>query len=185
MAWTKREFTLGILGFFLITIVSLLLDRRWWPASLPPPHRWPFQTQPHSPAEQALREAAKWWMSAEEAVITERETLIESMGTTFSEHIDHDQWRRELMARDQSGLLRRALGCASRAAELARSPQEEYRAVRLLARLECDAGHHREELQQARRLMALAPSREDAASALVHALRCNGLSPDSTHSFPN
>jgi hypothetical protein len=177
MPWTKREFTIGILGFFLIASVPLLGKNWWRPAKLSTAHQWPFRTQAHSPSEEILRDAAKWRMSAEAAVIEQRETLIESLGPEFSEHIDHDQWRRELMARDQSGYLRRALVSAHRAAELARSPQELYRATRLLFLLECEAGHHREELRQAQKLAALAPSREDARAALAHALHCNGLSP--------
>jgi hypothetical protein len=176
MPWTKRELTLGILAFFLIAFAPLLVKGLRRPARSSPVYRWPFQTQPHSSSEQALREAAKWRMSAEATVIEERETLIERMGPTFSEHINNDQWRRELMARDQNGDLRRALAMARRAAELARTPQETHRATLLLRALECEAGHHREELKQARRLVAMGPAREDAAAALEHARKCNGLS---------
>src|SRR5262245_42741360 len=99
MPWTKRELALGILALFLIAFAPPLVKGWWRPTRSSPTYQWPFQTQPHSPSGQALREAAKWRISAEAAVIEERETLIESMGPTFSEHINNDQWRRELMAR--------------------------------------------------------------------------------------
>jgi hypothetical protein len=52
----------------------------------------------------------------------------------------------------------------------------------LLARIECDMGHHQAELHCARRLMALGIRRREALEALKHAGapprsggRCNGL----------
>src|SRR5436190_850733 len=65
----------------------------------------------------------------------------------------------------------------SRAAALARTPEEQYRSVELLARLECDAGHHREALRLAHTLLALRPRDERAWIALRHAAWCNHLEP--------
>jgi hypothetical protein len=185
MPWTKREFTVGILALCLIFSLAPLVQRSGRPAQSSPAQRWLFRTQPQSPSEQALWEAVKWRMRAQDTVIAERETLMESLGPAFSEHVDDDRWRREQMAQDRHGLLRRARALASRAAALARSSQEEYRAARLLAHLECELGQHRAELRQARKLRALAPFRAEAASALAQALQCNGFPPVSTHSGPN
>jgi hypothetical protein len=64
---------------------------------------------------------------------------------------------------------------AQMAAALARTPEESYQATVLLARLECDAGDHRAELEQAQGLMALAPRRRVSLMVLWRAARCNGL----------
>jgi hypothetical protein len=88
-----------------------------------------------------------------------------------------EPWRRQTMARDRTGNLRRALVHARAAATLARTAEESYRATQLLALLEHEAGHHEGELQQAQILMALAPRNPVSVAYLRRAMRCNGLEP--------
>lgn len=85
--------------------------------------------------------------------------------------------RRQLIAQDRGGHLHRALIAAQKPAALAQTKDEVYRAAALRAYLECDAGHHEAELQQARTLMALAPRRELSLQVLRHAAECNRLMP--------
>jgi hypothetical protein len=84
-----------------------------------------------------------------------------------------DRYRQDLMARNPDTALAR--GEARRALALADSLKQCCRAVRLLAHIECDSGHHRAELQQARRLMVLAPREARSLMLLQHAAHCNGL----------
>ena len=86
-------------------------------------------------------------------------------------------WRRQQMASDPGGDLRRAQVQALAATRLARTVAEEYRAAALLARLECDLGHHDRELQQAETLVKLEPRDIRYIQALRHAAWCNGLEP--------
>ena len=79
------------------------------------------------------------------------------------------------MSRHRHGEMRRAPAPARRTAVLARIPGKAYEAVVLLARIDCDAGDHKAELEQARRLMALAPRRRVSLTVLWRAASCNGL----------
>jgi hypothetical protein len=91
--------------------------------------------------------------------------------------MDGEAWRRGLLAVDRGGLLRRALRAARQASALASNPEEASRAAELLVMLECDAGHHREELRQARRLVALQRRSLRSLTVLLRAARCNDLEP--------
>lgn len=165
----------GAVGVCLLTVPVLCL--RWpqpepaWPASLrrrlPPP--------PATPSE-AVRRAARWnWVRAEQAVNRERE-LLEAWDPA-TEDLNQEKWRQQLMAADPHGELKQALKLARRAAALARRPADSYAAAQLLARLECDAGHHEAELEQARKLMAMRPGSQYSLITLQHAAICNHLEP--------
>jgi hypothetical protein len=86
----------------------------------------------------------------------------------------HEVWQ-SLLARDRDGNLRRARDAARRAVALAQTPVEEYRAATLLAIIECELGHHRAELQQARRLVNLEPRNRNSLLAMRRAAECNGM----------
>jgi hypothetical protein len=82
--------------------------------------------------------------------------------------------RRRLLAQDRRGYLARARAAARRAAALARTPEEAARSAGVRARLECYAGQHEAELQQARRLVALTPRKPIAWMAIRRAGQCMG-----------
>jgi hypothetical protein len=79
------------------------------------------------------------------------------------------------MARDQHGHLDRARAAARRAVSRARTPKEAYEAALLLTRVECDAGCHDQGLEQAYRLMQLAPHDPLSLNAFRRASCCNGI----------
>lgn len=83
-----------------------------------------------------------------------------------------EQFRRELLARDPQNDLRRSLALAQQAAAMAATAGDRYRAVALLARVQCDRGDHEAELRQAQVLMSLAPGAERSQVELQHARRC-------------
>jgi hypothetical protein len=134
----------------------------------------PAPAAPRTLCERTLGEARSWMMRAMQQVNEERDVLEAAAPEPVPGNV-LEAWWRQRMARDRSGYLRRALATARRAAALARTPKEEYHVALLLTRLECYAGHHREELRQARRLIALHPEDASAVQALRHAAACNGL----------
>ena len=95
--------------------------------------------------------------------------MLETKPPDETRGADVEGWRRRLMARDRTGDVGRALAAAREAASLARTPDEEYRAREWLVLIECDAGDHREELRQARRLVNLQPQNENSWTSLRRA----------------
>jgi hypothetical protein len=91
--------------------------------------------------------------------------------------LDGEAWRRGLLAADRNGWLRRALRTARQAGALASDRQEASLAAELLVMLECEAGHHREELRQAQRLVVLQHGNRDSLTVLLRAARCNKREP--------
>jgi hypothetical protein len=67
------------------------------------------------------------------------------------------------------------LAAAHRAEALAKTPAEAALAFSSRARLECYAGHHQEELRQAKKLVRLEPKKDFAWVVLLMAARCNHL----------
>lgn len=130
---------------------------------------------PGSPAEAALREAARYRTRAKIAVSEGREVL-ENWDPQGVAGVDPEQWRLQVLAADRHGDLRRALAAARRAASLARTTDEEYRAALLLVLLEHETGHHEAELEPARRLVALAPRKRTSLLVLRRVAQCNRLS---------
>jgi hypothetical protein len=175
--------TTHLLGLCLLAIP--LLGRVWIsptremsvPVAAPVARAWA-----RSPSAEARRAAWRGWMRAQEAVSRECEALEEwepgrgDAGSTKTAPQDA-ALRRQLLAADHSGELGWAHLQAQVAAALARTSAEKYAAAVLLARIECDAGDPRAELEQARRLMALAPHRRSSLLILWRAARCNGLEP--------
>jgi hypothetical protein len=128
-----------------------------------------------TPSEEALWQARWYRTRAIQAANQARYPMLESSPPEVTREMDSESWRRRLMASDRTGDLRRALKSAREAAALARTPIEEYQAREWLALIACDAGYHREELQQARRLVELEPKSEVSLTALRRAAECNGL----------
>jgi hypothetical protein len=129
---------------------------------------------PHSPSERARRAALHCWARAQQEVNEERYAL-EDWDPEAMSRMDQERFRLQLMARDRGGNLRVALARARRAATLAQTRAEAYDSALLLARLDCEAGHHGEELVQARRLMVMAPHSPVSLLMLRRAAQCNGL----------
>jgi hypothetical protein len=130
---------------------------------------------------QPLRAASWYRMQAKIAVNREREALESwdpaAFGNGGHQSVDPEAWRLSQMALDRSGDLHRARALALRAAALARGPDEAYRAVELLVLVEHELGHHRQELQQARNLVALRPRSQRSLMILRRAAGCSGLKP--------
>jgi hypothetical protein len=133
----------------------------------------PFPSLGSSSAD-ALREARWEWVRAQQAVARELEARLKNEPNGMVRRAT-DAYRQRLAALDPGRALQRARIAARRAAALARTQDEACRATSLLARIECDAGHHREELRYARRLVALAPRRPASWDVLKHAAICIGL----------
>jgi hypothetical protein len=134
------------------------------PAHLSPPPR------PRTPSQVAWQTAQWQWMLAQQAVCRQIEALEEWDPEAMNGSAP-EVCRRQLLARDASGGLRRAREAAIQAQTLAQTPREAYRATLLRLRLEREAGHHQAELQQARRLLQLAPESESAWWCLQRAMR--------------
>jgi hypothetical protein len=150
------------------------------PPSPQPPSAKSLRTlQPRSPSAQALWQARLHRMSAVDAANRERYPTLEASPLEASPpevtlDQDTESWRRELMARDSTGELRRARQAVYEAVRLARTPTEEYQARTWAVLITCDAGDHRQELQHARRLVELQPGNEISLTSLRRAARCNG-----------
>jgi hypothetical protein len=138
------------------------------PSALPLVHQGP----PRSPSEAARRESQRHWMRALSEAGGQLEVLAEWDPQADAGCLEGRQWQALICRSAEVPLARRA---ARRTAELARNDNEAFRAARLLALIECSTGHHQEELQQARRLVALLPHDEGALLWLRRAARCNHL----------
>jgi hypothetical protein len=132
-----------------------------------------------SPFEEALREARHWRLQALIVINEERETLeawdpsaVERQASGTKQGAAMEAWRLQQMASDRAGHLLRAREAAQRAAALARTPTETYRAAEHLARIEHEAGRHAEELKLARKLTKLAPANPLSQITLRRALTC-------------
>jgi hypothetical protein len=126
--------------------------------------------------ERALAAAREGRMQACEAVKRAMEQR-EAEDPAGAAAMDAEAWRHGLLAADRGGAFHRALRAARQASTLARNEAEASRAAVLLVMLECDAGHHREELRQAHRLAALQHRNRMSLSVLLRAARCNELEP--------
>jgi hypothetical protein len=160
----------------LFGVCTALLLRHPRPATLP---RWtepPARPQPRGLGQVrgALWEADGWRIRARAAIESERAALEAWDPRSFA-GAEEERWRQETLARDPRGYLRRARAAAARAAAGAHSREEAANAAGLRALIEHEAGDHREELRQARLLMALAPHTLAAASTLRRAGTCNRL----------
>ncbi len=129
-----------------------------------------------SPSELARRIGWRYRIRAKLAVNRELEAL-EEWDPEAMQGPAPELCRRQLLARDRDGVLRRAQWAAQQAAILARNPDEAYRATLLLAYLASDAGDHQTELKLAQKMVTLQPRSEPSLAALWHAARSNGMDP--------
>ena len=122
-----------------------------------------------------MHEACRCQWRAQTGVNEERDVL-EAWDPEAMPEGDQEGLRRQLMARDRTGSVGQAREAARRATALARTPDEVYAAAMERARIECDAGDHEAEQQQARRLMDLRPHNRLSWMVLRRAARCTGRS---------
>src|SRR5689334_25343982 len=85
--------------------------------------------------------------------------------------------RRRLMAADATGYLQRARRAALHAVGRARTQGERYRVAALMVMIECEAGHHKRELQEAQLMVSLQPRNYNSWQVLRRARVCNGGHP--------
>jgi hypothetical protein len=81
-------------------------------------------------------------------------------------------YRRQYIVR--TGEMKRARQMARQAVTLARTRPETCRALRTLARIECDLDLHQEELRHAQAVVRLSPRDPLSWSELLHAAHCTG-----------
>jgi hypothetical protein len=125
-----------------------------------------------SPFEEALYQARFYRLRAKAAAkhaMELNDAALPGAGDT-----DREAWRRTLMTGAPQRALGRAVAEARRATALARTVAEQSRAATVRVMIECEAGHHREELRQARRLVAIERGSGHALRVLLRAARCNG-----------
>jgi hypothetical protein len=136
--------------------------------------------EPTTPFERSLRQA--WMLRTLATLAEDREReMVQDWNPRAAAGSAPESMGRLDLARDPSGELHEARTAAGQAVVLASTATERYRAVWLLARIDCDLGDHRGELQQAGRLVALEPHRRRSWDALAHARACNGLPPMAPH----
>ncbi len=167
----------GMVGVVAAALLCLIGLRATWhrpelPSSTTGLARLPSRVI-SSPTDQALWEARRRCGEAISAVVQQLERLENWDPETFDAAPRND-WL-PLLARDATGSLARARDAARRGIRLARTPDERYRAMLLLSRLECYAGHHKKELELARRLMDMSPRKEYSLLSLRRAAECNHL----------
>lgn len=178
MALEARGQACGALGICLLCCcLAAVAWRRGAVAPAPgPPVRLAAPALDPRTFEGALREARWRRATARDAIQPD----LDAADAADPEGLDGaatEALRRELMARDRCGELARASAAAQRAATLSRTPVERYRASELLVQIDCNAGRHRQELQEARKLVELRPRSLRALAVLRKAEVCNGMRP--------
>jgi hypothetical protein len=180
LAWFAGSLTLSArvasaasLGLFAVPLLCLM-----WQQRLSAPTADPVSVStrfpPQSRTEQKLREAHRFWLQAQVAVNEERAVAVEWDPQAAVEIDQSPRWRYRLSRHPD---LQRARQAARHAEELARTPEETCRALRLLGLMECYLGQHQAELRTARQLVRIAPTSERSLHWLQRAERCNGLKP--------
>jgi hypothetical protein len=151
----KRGWLCGALCGLSLTAILVVLPR-----TTPPPAstRAPAARAAASPTnffERTLREAQALRLRALMAEIREREELEDWDPVAAAGPMEGI--RRAHLAQDRSGDLRRARAAARQATASARTTREAYAAACLLQLIERDLGNRLAELNQVRKLAALAP----------------------------
>ena len=164
--WRSPALAIGCLGL----LVFLLFWSHQRP--LPAAHRSarPLRSF-RSPSEAALDEARRWHLLAQMGV-NQRLEALEAWDPSAIDPSTPEINRRQFIA--GAGEMRRAREAACQAVALARSRPETCRALCVLARIECDLGHHQEELRHAETVVRLGPHDPQSWSELLHAARCTG-----------
>jgi hypothetical protein len=150
-------------GFCLL----IALSWRAWPGHPPPaPLVTSMVSGRHTPFEAALQGAKEWRLRA---IIAAPEQM--------SPQQERNPTARRQQIPANSPDLQRAREAARRGLTLARNRRDTYRALQLLANIDCDLGDHKAELRTARQLVALEPRNVVSLSWLQRAAQDNGLEP--------
>lgn len=155
--WTK----VGV-GTALVGGAVLFLGLVFWPHHAAPRRAAILSlalSPPPTPFEASFARAQHWYFLAQVIAKQQLEALEEWDGDALRGSAP-EIYRRSVMARTrETGLAEAA---AREAAGRARTNEESYRAIRLLVHIEGDLGHHKAELQQAKKLVALRPHYPEA-----------------------
>jgi hypothetical protein len=123
-----------------------------------------------SSSEAARRAAIRCWAGAQTRVNREREA-VEAWDPHGADRLGPEDWRRQLMARDEGGDLRRARSLARQSITLAWTSAERYAAVPLGAHLAYDAGDAAAPAGAVPRLVAMRPHGRETLVAVWRAGR--------------
>jgi hypothetical protein len=175
MRATKPVQLTGGLGLCLLSLplVGLLLTKV---APVPGPPEMPSgpPLARSGPIEELLKEAARHRTRAKLAV-SEELSALEVWDPEGMKDSNPEAWRLRQLSIDPDGNLKRAQTAAQRAAALARTSTDAYRAAELLVLIKHELGRHEAELGHAQSLVRLRPHDPSALSVLRRAERCNGL----------
>jgi hypothetical protein len=170
----RKAWCLSSLFAVCLAVAAMAGMRSSHPEPLTPP--LPANWMPSAPATNAfqavLRDAQRWRTLALESV--KREMAVWEVEHPQEARDSDEALRRGLLMADHGGYLHRARTAARRAAELARQPVEAARAAELRVLIECESGHHQEEMRQALRVVALEGRSQRALEMLRRAAICNG-----------
>lgn len=164
--WRGAALAGGCLG-----LLALPFCRSHLPPTPPARPAAPRLPSLHSPSEVALEEARRWHRLAQARVNQQLETL-EAWDPAAVDPRTPERYRQQLIARADE--LKQARRAAWQAVMLARSRPETCRALRALARIECDLGRHEEELRHAETIVRLSPRDPRSWWEQLHAARCTG-----------
>jgi hypothetical protein len=118
------------------------------------------------------------WRRTQAREVVKREMEAREQETPGAPGVENaEELRRRLMSADKSGELQRAVDTAARAEAMSHTASDRYRVAELQVLLQCDAGHHRRELLEARKLVDLRPDSPRAWMVLRRAAICNRLEP--------
>jgi len=154
----------------LLLILALPVPQQPTPPRAVVPSLPPLRVK--TPFEETLHQARFWRLQAKAGA--RRAMEAHDVAHPPAGATDDEALRRALMGADPKRALARALAAARQAASRARTPAERSRAAALRVMLACEAGHHREELRQARLLATLERGSYHSLTVLLRAARCNG-----------
>lgn len=170
----RRAWCLISLSAICLGVAAMAGMRSFQPKLLTPP--LPANWWPSAPVtnafQAALRDARGWRTLALESA--KREMAVWEIDHPQGTSDGDEALRRGLLMADHGRYLHRARAAARHAEELARQPTEAARAAELLVLIECESGHHQEELRQALRLVALEGRSHRTLAILHRAAICNG-----------
>jgi hypothetical protein len=126
---------------------------------------------PQTPFQAAFAQAQRSYVDAQKIAKRQLESLEEWDPDNIRGSMP-EIYHRTFIARTQE--IGRAAEAARDAAHQAQTTEERYRAARLLLHIEHDLGHHRKELEQAEKLVALQPLKPEARLLLERATAENG-----------
>jgi hypothetical protein len=164
--WRSPALAIGCLGL----LVFLLIWSHQRPVPAAHTTARPLRP-PRSASEAVLDDASRWYLLAQMGVYQRMEAL-EAWDQSAIDPRTPEVYRRQFIAGTVE--IRHAREAACQAVALARSRHETCRALEFLARIECDLGHHQEELRRAETVVRVGPHDPRSWWVLRHAAHCTG-----------